>query len=215
MTEDMQQTHDEQRVQAAWGRIEGWLRTYAAPSAASLRPGATDEQIAAAETGMGHRLPPTLRAWYRLHDGAGNASSGGATFLPGGYWWLPLEAVRMQYEQQTEDGYRAPGMIPFAADSTDYYFGHYSDAREGTSSYGNLGTWAVEYDNEAFPDDPGWPLPDWLEATASALEERRGLRFPNGCEDARSQPVVEEGGWLAWIDPADGFKEGMRWLRDL
>ncbi|MFJ3308953.1 SMI1/KNR4 family protein [Streptomyces sp. NPDC086549] len=225
MTDDIGRMHAElqptaaavYRTQAAWERIETWLRQYAPASAALLRLPATAEQIAAAEDAIGYRFPPALRAWYQLHDGSAGVDPadpvgnyGHVDWLPAGKGWLPLQSVQVQYEQMTQHWEREPGLIPFAYNTGDGWYGYYVDAREDESAYGNVGTWAVDQESEPI----GRPLADWLEEIASALEERRCLRDPDGAEDEFSQPVIHDAG-LTWIDPRDGFKDDMTYLRDL
>ncbi|MFG2127110.1 SMI1/KNR4 family protein [Streptomyces sp. NPDC048751] len=205
------------KTRGAWERIETWLRQYAPTSAALLRWPATTDQIAAVEDAIGHPFPHALRAWYLLHDGSAGVDSadpvgsyGRVDWLPRAKGWLPLQSVQAQYELMTLQWEREPGLIPFACNPRDGWYGYYVDAREDGPDYGRVGTWAV--DQESVPT--GWALPDWLEAIATALEERRCLRRADGTEDEFSQPVVHEAG-LTWIDPRDGFKDGMTYLRDL
>jgi cell wall assembly regulator SMI1 len=52
-----------------WDRIHVWLAAHAPDVLESLAPGATDEQIRAAEEAMGVTLPDDVRACYRIHNG--------------------------------------------------------------------------------------------------------------------------------------------------
>jgi cell wall assembly regulator SMI1 len=52
-----------------WDRIHVWLSANAPEVLASLRPGASDEQIRAAEAVMGLALPDDVSECYRIHDG--------------------------------------------------------------------------------------------------------------------------------------------------
>ncbi|WP_143020456.1 hypothetical protein [Sinosporangium album] len=64
-------------VNRQWTRIEGWLRTNAPRSYASLRPPAKARTLAVAEAQMGLRLPDDLRASLLRHNGsAGPAAFG-------------------------------------------------------------------------------------------------------------------------------------------
>ncbi|QDV37574.1 SMI1/KNR4 family protein [Tautonia plasticadhaerens] len=56
-------------MEHVWDRIETWLRANAPECLASLRPGATDEQIAEAEAYLEVSFPEDVRASYRIHDG--------------------------------------------------------------------------------------------------------------------------------------------------
>jgi cell wall assembly regulator SMI1 len=60
-----------ERVLRGWERLERWLRRNAGPLAESLRPGVTDAELAAVEARLGLALPDEVRAFYRVHDGAG------------------------------------------------------------------------------------------------------------------------------------------------
>jgi cell wall assembly regulator SMI1 len=52
-----------------WDRIHIWLAAHAPEVLESLRPGATEKAIRAAEEAMGVTLPDDVRACYRIHDG--------------------------------------------------------------------------------------------------------------------------------------------------
>jgi cell wall assembly regulator SMI1 len=56
-------------MKAIWDRIHVWLSANAPEVLKSLRPGATDEQLRAAEAEMGVALPDDVKACYRIHDG--------------------------------------------------------------------------------------------------------------------------------------------------
>jgi cell wall assembly regulator SMI1 len=56
-------------MKTIWDRIHVWLAANAPVVLESLRPGATDEAIRAAEEAMGVTLPDDVRACYRIHDG--------------------------------------------------------------------------------------------------------------------------------------------------
>lgn len=58
------------QVTDAWQRIETWLRVHAPASYASLKPGASQEEINSAERALGVRIPADLKALWALHDGA-------------------------------------------------------------------------------------------------------------------------------------------------
>ncbi|MDF2269281.1 SMI1/KNR4 family protein [Streptomyces coacervatus] len=209
-------TDDIQRLHAAWARIEGWLREHAPASAASLRSPASEEQIATVENAIGYRFPPTLRAWYQLHDGVEDVVEGGAgnDFLPEQNGWLPLDIVQEQYRLRTEGGFHGPGAIPFCYRTGDGWWGYYVEAREGEPSYGNLGAWSADSANEPYPyGTNGWPLADWLDEIASSIEERRCLQHPDGSEDADAHPALSDGG-LIWADP-DDLPDDAQLLRDV
>lgn len=52
-----------------WQRIESWLSQYAPPVLQSLRSGATEQEIASAETALGQPFPNDYRESLSLHDG--------------------------------------------------------------------------------------------------------------------------------------------------
>lgn len=55
-----------------WSRIEAWLAAHSPQVLASLRPSATEEQIAHLEALIGARLPDDARQSFARHDGSGN-----------------------------------------------------------------------------------------------------------------------------------------------
>jgi cell wall assembly regulator SMI1 len=56
-------------VKTIFDRIHVWLAANAPAVLASLRPGATEEQLRAAERELGVTLPEDVKACYRIHDG--------------------------------------------------------------------------------------------------------------------------------------------------
>lgn len=52
-----------------WKRLDAWLVEGAPSIASSLRPGATEAQVRAAERSLGVRLPDDVRASWLIHDG--------------------------------------------------------------------------------------------------------------------------------------------------
>ncbi|MEU7318900.1 SMI1/KNR4 family protein, partial [Streptomyces sp. NPDC007083] len=99
-----------ERLPAAWGRVEAWLRAHAPASAALLRPAASAADIATAEAAMGVEFPATLAAWYRIHDGVGEGH--GAGFLPSDTVMLPLEEMADEYRTHVQDWEREEGLLP-------------------------------------------------------------------------------------------------------
>ncbi|MFE7116487.1 SMI1/KNR4 family protein [Streptomyces sp. NPDC057654] len=201
---------DIRRLQAAWGRVEAWLRAYAPASAALLRPPVGEAEIVAAGAAMGVELPAALAAWYRIHDGVDEGH--GAGILPSGKTMLSLEQLVDEYRTHTEDWEREEGLLPFARTAGDIWAGWYVDARRGAPSYGGLGHWSVDLGDDPYPPaSNGWPLADWLEEMAAALEEGRCLRRPDGVDDRYDWPVLTGSLGLDWVDPRDPrlFPEGM------
>jgi cell wall assembly regulator SMI1 len=52
-----------------WDRIHRWLDRHAPHVLASLKPGASEEQIRAAEQALGVTFPDDVKLCYRIHDG--------------------------------------------------------------------------------------------------------------------------------------------------
>ncbi len=201
---------DTQRVAAAWGRIETWLREHAVASADLLRPPAADTDIAAAEVAIGVEFPVALAAWYRVHDGFDEGHGSG--LLPSGMRMLPLADLVEEYRIRTRDWEREAGSLPFARTAGDTWSGWYVDARRGEPSYGDLGHWSVDDGDDLYPlGRGGWPLVDWLDEIAAALEEGRCLHRPDGMDDRHDWPVLTRSQGLTWIDPRDPrlFPDGM------
>ncbi|WP_069885949.1 SMI1/KNR4 family protein [Streptomyces luteocolor] len=203
-------TEEIRRVTAAWDRVEAWLQAHAPASALLLRPPASAGDIAAAQDALGVELPDTLAAWYRLRDGS--AEGHGSGFLPSGMMMLPLDQLVEEYRTHTEDWEREEGILPFARTAGDIWSGWYVDARKGEPTYGALGHWSVDGGDEPYPSGShGWPLADWLEELAAALEGGRCLHQPDGTQDAHDWPALTAERALAWIDPRDprSFPDGM------
>lgn len=57
----------------------------------------------------------------------------------------------------------------------------------------------------------GWPLVEWLEEIAAALEEGRCLHRPDEVDDRYNWPALTGRQGLTWIDPRDPrlFPDGM------
>eukprot|EP00884_Botryococcus_braunii_P005847 jgi/Botrbrau1/15263/Bobra.0382s0005.1 len=67
------------RAARFWRKFEGWAAEHFPRLLPSLREGASEEQLDEAEVRLEHKLPPTLRALYRIHDGQNMPPS---AFLP-------------------------------------------------------------------------------------------------------------------------------------
>jgi cell wall assembly regulator SMI1 len=75
-----------------WKRIEAWLDAHVPSGAGILRPGATEEQIAAAERFLGVSLPEDVRVSFGLHNGQSRGP-----WLMYGWELLSLERVREEW----------------------------------------------------------------------------------------------------------------------
>ncbi|MEN2424351.1 SMI1/KNR4 family protein [Streptomyces rimosus] len=190
------------RVTAAWQRIDAWLTQHAPASAALLRPGASDSNIASAEAAIGYELPPGLAACYRVHDGVDEGEGSG--ILPSGKTMLPLEQlveVYREHQEWNEEERDMRGLLPFAQPPGDFWSGWHTSARKDDPAYGRLGKWAVDDEDEPYPyGSDGWPLHEWLEEMAAALEQGRPLTTPDGTVEVWSRPALYRGG-LEWVDP--------------
>ena len=72
-----------------WQRIEAWLRTHAPEVLEDLHPGASEEQVRAAEQELGVELPEDVRASFLVHDGQRGAAE------PLFDTWAPLSLDRV------------------------------------------------------------------------------------------------------------------------
>lgn len=80
-------------MQTAWNRIAAWCETYAPEVLAGLNPGATEEQLRAAEAKLGVTFPEEMRQLYAIHDGQRDDGFG---LLPAGDW-LSLDDIFDQW----------------------------------------------------------------------------------------------------------------------
>jgi cell wall assembly regulator SMI1 len=84
-------------VVESWDRIHKWLEANAPKILASLNPGASDEEIAAAERSIGDPMPPDWRELYRVHNGLNQTSGYGNLFH--GLNFFDLERVVREITQ--------------------------------------------------------------------------------------------------------------------
>jgi hypothetical protein len=61
-------------VEQLWNRIEAWFEANVPPGHFELFPGATEDQLDAAEKILGLSLPDDLRESYRIHNGMADGS---------------------------------------------------------------------------------------------------------------------------------------------
>ncbi|WP_229328395.1 SMI1/KNR4 family protein [Streptomyces sp. UNOC14_S4] len=152
------------QVTAAWRRIEAWLREHAPASYASLKAGASVEEISALEGTLGLRVPADLKALWSLHAGVRDVR--GAGFLPDNRALMDLEAVaafhrmQMMFQQRSrsdEDPTWRPSWIPFCSygvddrssglylDSATGELGYFSRYAERWTEYASLTVYLEEF----------------------------------------------------------------------
>lgn len=174
-------------MKCVWDRLHVWLAANAPQVLASLRPGATTEQIRAAEAEMGLTLPDDVRAAYLVHDG----QTGEALFE--GRVWLPLADVVATWQRMKgllEDG--PPADVPAEADvRVDYWhpgwvplaWGGRGDlfcidlVPVGEGSVGQLLLWWPDLNPPASVVTPSFT--HWLKDLASELEEGEWTTHPD------------------------------------
>jgi cell wall assembly regulator SMI1 len=179
------------RVNAAWSRIEAALGAKAPLVAASLRPGATADALAAAQARMAVPYPADLVASLLRHDGA--ASRAGFEFPPF-YRYIGLDASYAAWSTTcrivARIGFRGDwwhrSHVPFAEAGDGGYL--VVDARPGMG--GRVGDYYAEA-GTSFDKQPR-SLTELLEAVAASLE--------TGAEYAGYRPVVLPDGTLDWAN---------------
>lgn len=57
-------------MKRAWNRVARWLAVHAPDILASMRSGASEEEICAVEKQLGCTFPKAVRDWYGLHNGS-------------------------------------------------------------------------------------------------------------------------------------------------
>jgi cell wall assembly regulator SMI1 len=86
-------------MEELWTRLEAWALNNAGKSL-GLRPGATEEAIAAAEQAMGLTFPPDYRASLLAHDGQEGRHGEVFEWLPGCSPLKPLAQVVERYKEE-------------------------------------------------------------------------------------------------------------------
>lgn len=82
-----------------WIRLHKLLAAKSPLLLASLKPGATEQQIAQLETAIGQRLPDDLHRSLRRHDGQNRTGPIVGTLIPDGYWLLDLEEMQSTWNE--------------------------------------------------------------------------------------------------------------------
>jgi hypothetical protein len=189
------------QVTDAWQRIVTWLTEHAPASAGALRPGASEEEIAAVEETLGVYVPAELKALWGLNAGVDNVD--GAGFLLKNWALMTPDSVisfyRMQMMFQQRDGNDEftmwkPSWIPVCSfGAADVAFGLYLD-----TTGGELWQWSRYGDVRSEPDFRS--LAVFLEEMADALEAPSLAGLP--------RPGLVEGG-LSWGPPSDPDREAL------
>ncbi|GAB1640107.1 SMI1/KNR4 family protein [Krasilnikovia sp. MM14-A1259] len=104
---------------AAWATYLGKVGELSPESAGLLNPPADETAIAELEELAGHRLPESVKAGWRLHDGQ-ECDEGPGVLL--GLWWLPVAEVARQWTTwaQVRAGEDADGMRSLDLDQRSY-----------------------------------------------------------------------------------------------
>jgi cell wall assembly regulator SMI1 len=168
-----------------WDRIHEALRQCAPDVLDSLRPGATDEQIRAAERKMGVILPADVKACYRVHDGAELSIVGEPAYVMFGWGWGSLERVCLNWRGMRELHEEFLGLEEFVSTSdgtvrtewwhpawiplTEFNGNHHclDLAPEPGGAIGQIILWR-NYDNNRVV--VARSLTEWLNALAADLE---------------------------------------------
>ncbi|MYV53906.1 SMI1/KNR4 family protein [Streptomyces sp. SID3212] len=189
---DQEQLQTRQVVEA-WGRIEAWLAEHAPASFASLKAGASEEEITALEDAVGVHVPAGVKALWRMHAGADAVAS--AVFMLGNWALTGLDSVeavyrrRMLFQVENEaEGYmtwKAPWIPLCSYTVTDTSYGLCVDGKDGTM-------WEWEETAQVTPRFDS--LTDYLEEMADALESPALALGP--------MPGVAHGA-LMWGEPSD------------
>jgi cell wall assembly regulator SMI1 len=126
----------------AWQRIETWLCRHAPATQAALRPGASEDEIAALEESTGVRAPAELRSLWLLCAGSWDVPAAGL-FPDQGWALLDLDTVarsykwhmanqRTQARRDPEALVWKPSWLPFCSwSATDLSYGRFVDAETG------------------------------------------------------------------------------------
>ncbi|GHE61417.1 MULTISPECIES: SMI1/KNR4 family protein [Streptomyces] len=137
----------ERQVADAWQRIESWLRQHAPATAEILRPGASEEEIAAFQQALGVRAPAELKALWRRCAGVSAETDDDVSFMLGNHAPMRFEGIDWVYRQymasqrsvgNDEFPIWRPAWIPFCSyGATDYASGLLMDAETGRVQYWN------------------------------------------------------------------------------
>jgi cell wall assembly regulator SMI1 len=149
-------------MESLWKRIHDWLDANAPEGYGDLRPGATENQISAAEQALGLDLPHDFKASYRIHDGQGNEPG-----LIGGEGWclLSLEEMVEQWRRWCQFNPQNACCVPVAWGGTNDYV--FLDLRPEAGKSGCL---MIQRGDSAEPDPLAPSYAAWLVDFVDRLE---------------------------------------------
>jgi cell wall assembly regulator SMI1 len=175
-------------MKVIWDRIHSWLREHAPTILESLNPGASAEQVSAAEEALGVTFPADVRETYRLHDGQGPWASGYPPAFLYGWEWLSLERVVEDWNVwkglldegqfggwtvEAAAGVREvwwhPGWVPL----TDGPGGDHHCLDLAPAAGGKVGQVISMWHDYEDRSRLAWSFAEWLGAFADQLEEGR------------------------------------------
>ena len=175
-------------IVATWQRIDEWLNRNAPEVGQGLRPGATEEQVAATEQTLGVVFPEDVRQSYRCHDGQGldpmlGCAVGGG-FVTGGDF-LSLDGIVDQWkvwkdllDSDTFDGMASdpqpgvksdwwnPKWVPITHDGSGNHFCLDLDPAPGGKIGQIITMWHDGSEREVIDDS----FSDWLSQLANEYE---------------------------------------------
>jgi cell wall assembly regulator SMI1 len=197
-------TPEERGMKRLFDRIHVWLAANAPEVLASLRPGATEEAIRAAEREMGVTLPDDVRAAYRIHDGQEWGHD-----LVYGRQWLPLADVvgtwrslkkmidgetvapadKVPAKEATRADYWHPAWIPLASNESSHHLCLDLDPAPG-GRVGQIIYWWHDMDSPR--SVAAISFADWLEELADELEDGEWTTHPDYDGLVRVDEIFEE-----------------------
>jgi cell wall assembly regulator SMI1 len=150
-------------MKAVWKRIHSWHEENAPADYGSLRPGASNETIRAAEKTMELKLPTDVKASYRIHDGQSTEPG-----LVGGEGWrlLSLKEVVEVWGRWSRADPNDAHYVPIAwGEMNDYVFLNLDPTSE------NPGCLMIQRHDSADPHPFESSFSAWLTDFADTLED--------------------------------------------
>ena len=209
-------------VQQSFIRIMAWARKELPLLVDSMRPGASEGEIASLEALIGQRLPEDVRALYKLADGQIPYEFGKTPHYPGLFFGLPFNPIAIvkdhwrmrppvdgsldddnQFLSSFPPGamkvlYTSPGWIPLSDDAGGNFMG--VDLDPGPE--GNVGQWIVfgadEFESVRVATSLGAFL-DWI---ADEVEQGRVV--------VQRGAAAEEYGPWQWREGEHHFHDAIR-----